>query len=66
MGGWPWEFEDPSELDKWGLVAFTCSIEERSLLCQLGILRIPFLYSDGILSMGQIGVQDVIPQVVPT
>ena len=61
-----WEFEDPSELVRWGLDALTCSIEDLSLLCRLGMLRIPFVDGDGFLEMGAPGVQFVLLQVVPT
>ena len=62
-----WEFEDPSELDRWGLVALTCSIGDANLLCQLGGLRVPYLGDDGILGMGAVGVPlFVLLLVVPT
>ena len=61
-----WEFEDPSELNRWGLVALTCSMGGKNLDCRLGVLRVPYVGDDGILGMGQVGISFVLLVVVPT
>ena len=67
LGGSTWEFEEPSELDRWGLVALPCSMGGANLDCQLGPLRVPYLGDDGILGMGQVGIPlFVLLLVVPT
>ena len=66
LGGSTWEFEEPSELDRWGLVALPCSMGGANLDCQLGALRVPYLEDDGILGMGQVGMSFVLLLVVPT
>ena len=66
VGDFPWEFQDPSELDESGLGALTCSFGGGWISCQLVPLQVPFVTDDGILSMGSRGVQFVLLIPVPT
>lgn len=61
------EFEHPSELDRWGLVAVNCAIYNSLLDCRLGSEKV-FYYdgTDEIVELGQIGSSFLFLQVVST
>ena len=69
------EFEDPDDLDEWGLVAVTCAIADRVLTCQWGPLVVFYFEPSDVVDGKQIGeileigiVEDGTPftiQVVP-
>ena len=71
------EFEDPNELETWGLVAVTCEIALASLICSLGTL-LEFYYNTpnvvdgmhigGTLAIGPLKDENTFTliQVVPT
>ena len=71
------EFEDPNELETWGLVAVTCEIALASLICSSGALVeyyygpptvIDGMHLGGVLQIGALKNEDTftLVSIVPT
>ena len=67
VGDFPLEFQDPNELDNFGLVAVTCEVYFSILDCQVGEIRI-FYYDTfyGVLLLGTLGESFTLLKVVST